>query len=123
MLRQRKSDRLISKSHVHAPKQEKRLAKQFGGRTTSGSGSKDEKGDVIVAEKVVIEAKSTQNKSYSLTRALVKKMENESMSKGKIPTFQIDFLNGENIDCQLAVIPMWAFEMLLDEVNSGRERK
>ena len=119
MLRPTKASRLLSKSHVHAPKQEQRLANQFGGRTTKGSGSKGEKGDVVVAEKVVIEAKSTQNKSYSLTRKLVKKMEDETLSKGKIPTFQIDFLDGDQVDCQLAVIPMWAFEMLLEEVSKS----
>ena len=112
-LRRRSKDNLISASHIHAPKQERRLASDLGGSLTLGSGSGCIKGDVRITGVARIEAKSTQHKSYSLKRELVDRMEHAAIQSGEVPIFQIDFLTGENIDKQLVVMPMWAMEILL----------
>ena len=117
MLRQRKKDRLISDSHRHAPKQEKQLAARLGGKLTPGSGSGYLKGDVQIKGVARIEAKSTQRKSYALSRELVDKIEGAAIQTGEIPIFQIDFLTGERVDQQLAVMPVWAMELLLSGVT------
>lgn len=116
-LKSRDNQRLLSDSHRHAPKQEKRLAKQSGGKLTPGSGSGVEKGDVRVAGVTRIEAKSTQRKSYAISRDLVRRIEQAAVSSDELPIFQIDFLNGADVDSQVAVIPMWALNEFLEKIN------
>ena len=58
----------LSAAHRHAPKHEKTTAKRLGGKLTAGSGSKTEKGDIVVKGVLRLELKCTTRKSYSLTR-------------------------------------------------------
>lgn len=58
-----------------------------------GSGNQDfAKGDVRVKGKFRVEAKFTRNKSYSLTREVLDKINGECHGMEK-PVLQLDFLN------------------------------
>lgn len=104
-----------SNAHTHAPKQERRLAKTLGGRVTAASGALDEKGDVRLKGIARIEAKCTSNKSFSVDRNMIQKIENASVGHGEVPIIQIEFLGerGQVID-SVALMPMKHLEMLLD---------
>lgn len=58
-------------------KQEKRLAKKFGGRTSAGSGSVFGENDVKTPE-FDIEAKTTLKKQYTIKLADIKKMQTKA---------------------------------------------
>lgn len=105
-----------SNAHTHAPKQERHLAKTLGGRVTSASGALDEKGDVRLRGIARIEAKCTSNKSFSVDRNMIQKIENASVGHGEIPVVQIEFLGtkGQVAD-SCAVIPMKYLEMLIEK--------
>jgi len=113
-LRERKADKLPSNAHRRAPKQEKECAKRIGGTITPRSGAGDVKGDVRIKGYARIECKTTLQKSFSITRELVRKIEEAALaSQGELPAFCIEFLNpdGER-DCEIAVVPVFVLEML-----------
>lgn len=117
LLPKRKKDSFLSPSHEYAPKQEVEIARRVGGNIVLGSGCGYEKGDVQLKGIARIEAKCTKNKSFSITRKLVEKIEGEALQSGEIPAFQIDFLTDGKAEHQIAVIPVWALELLLQ--NQG----
>lgn len=104
----------LTGSHRRAPKQERELVQRLGGRRTSASGAKDEKGDVRIKKVVRIEAKTTKNKSYSLTLETIGKIEEAAVASGEMPVIVIEFNDGfgRKIN-ELAVMPMYALETLL----------
>lgn len=69
-------------------RQERRLAKELGGRTTPGSGSGSIKGDVSTKGEMV-EAKTTSKTQYTLRFVDLKKLENEARLANKRPVFVI----------------------------------
>lgn len=75
-------------------KQEKRLAKTFGGKTTAGSGSVFSENDVKTPL-FDIEAKTTQSKQFILKLSDLKKMENRSKFT-KTPLFIIEFADDKS---------------------------
>jgi Holliday junction resolvase len=111
-MRQSKADRLRSASHVRSKSQEPEIAKRLGGRTVKGSGSGDEKGDVRVDKIVRIEAKTTKNKSFSVTRDMVAKIENAALGAGELPAIIIEFNDDGKKVAELAVVPLWALETI-----------
>ena len=118
MLRQSKSSRKLSDSHRRAPKQESATATRLGGRVVAGSGCGVEKGDVRIKGLARIECKCTQHKSFSLSRKLINKIEAEALECGEVPIMTIEFLTGEHVDNEVAVLPMWALQSL---INNQRE--
>lgn len=72
-------------------KQEKRLAEASGGRTTIGSGNKDDKGDVHFGQDLLIEAKFTSLKSFRLDQKLLEKISREAEGKLKVPALAVEF--------------------------------
>lgn len=103
-----------SKSHERSPKQEKQLASRFKGTTTRGSGCGNEKGDVRIRGIARIEAKTTKNQSFSVTRGLISKLESATIGHGELPAFVIEFNDGNgNAVSEVAVIPTWALELLI----------
>ncbi len=106
--------RNLSNSHRRSVKQEASLAKTLGGRVTAGSGNKDIKGDVRIKGVARIEAKTTLNKSFSVTREMINKIENAAVNSGEIPAMVIEFHDGFAKSLQsVAIVPMWALESLL----------
>lgn len=108
-----------STGYWQSPKKEKKLALRVGGRTTSASGSKFEKGDVRKVGVARLEHKLTQNKSFSVTREMVEKVVNASAACEEIAAIVVEFIdkNTGKSEGELAVIPMADLERLLQRVG------
>lgn len=107
-------------SHQRSRRQEKELASRFRGRMTRGSGRGNEKGDVRVRGLLRIEAKTTKHKSFSVTREMVDKIENAAITTGELPALIVEFNDGGAKVSELAVIPVWALETLIEKVMEER---
>lgn len=106
--------RNLSNSHRRSVKQEASLAKTLGGRRTAASGSRDEKGDVRIKGVSRIEAKTTKNASFSVTREMVDKIEMAAASSSEVPAIVVEFNDGLGRSLKsVAILPMWALETLL----------
>lgn len=83
------SDHKLSRSR----KQEKKIAKAYGGKKIKGSGNgKFQKGDVR-AGRFLIEAKRTDAASIVLKREWLAKIEQEAFDDGKYPALEIQIQN------------------------------
>lgn len=96
-----RSDKSISISHDYAKQQEINTAHEYGGFTTSGSGSGNVKGDVRVKGKYRIECKCTAlkldkvgeyNGSYSLNYKYLENFIEQAASSGEDPIMQVHFI-------------------------------
>lgn len=106
-----------TKSHKRAPKQEGELAKRFGGKCVPGSGAGYQKGDVKKAHGMFrIEAKTTKNKSFSVTRAMVDKIEQAALTCNETPVIIIEFIDEQGRpEKELAIIPTYALGEISDD--------
>lgn len=97
-----------SKAYHASSGLEKKLAKKVGGYRTSGSGNKREKGDVRLRGQLRIEHKATQNKSFSVTREMLEKIENAARGCDEIPLLVVEFLDerGKPTGTQVAIVPL-----------------
>lgn len=77
--------------------QEKGITNRFKGRLVTGSGNKIDKGDIKKAETrfglARIEAKTTIRKSFSVTREILKKVEEAAILNNEIPVLIVEFLD------------------------------
>jgi hypothetical protein len=88
-------------------KQERRIAQDVGGRVQPASGALPyAKGDVRKQGKLRIEAKSTYAKSFSITEALLNKIESHATFE-EIPTIVVDFLDKHDnkVKRSVAIVP------------------
>jgi hypothetical protein len=134
MLPVKRADRtkVTDPSKRRAPKQERSLAAKLGGRTTSASGSKSEKGDVRVKGVLRVEAKCTRKKSFSVTLEMIEKITNAATLTAdvEIPAMHVEFLdpNGARL-VGLYVVREDDFEEMIRKVadahtsNAGLERE
>lgn len=99
-------------SYRRAKKQEKELALRGGGRAVPGSGNGLEKGDVAKFGGIYrVEAKTTKNKSFSVTRAMVAKLEDSALPHGELPAIIVEFNDGQGrAEMEVAVVPVWVLE-------------
>jgi len=99
----------VQRSH----NQETEIANEIGGRKTLASGALDEKGDVRIKGVVRIEAKTTQHKSFSVTREMIHKIEEAAVAFGEIPVIVVEFQNknAQPTD-SVCIVPRWALEMI-----------
>ncbi len=105
----------LSNSHRRAKKQEKELAKATRGKLTPASGSREVKGDVRVKGVTRIEAKTTKNKSFSVTLDMIDKIESAAIGSAEMPVLVIEFNDGNGRKIKdVAVLPMYALQTLLD---------
>lgn len=119
MKRQKHVDKQ-SKAYWRAPKQEKNVATRIKGRTISGSGSGNKKGDVFVKGIARIECKTTQNKSFSITKDMLEKISNAGIGNDELPVMVIEFLDSKGLpDDEVAVMPMWALELLINKAQDN----
>lgn len=72
-------------------KQEKKIAKVFGGTPTKGSRGGDVKIDDFFPEKVLVEAKITSKSSISIKKAWIEKICSEARLKYRVPAFCFGF--------------------------------
>ena len=113
-MRRMEQTKNLSGSHRRSPKQESELAALVRGRRTAASGARDEKGDVRIKGVARIEAKTTKNKSFSVTLDMVNKIESIATQAGEMPAMVIEFNDGFGRKLgECAVIPMYALETLL----------
>lgn len=92
-IRRRNRKKNLTKSHYRAPKQERETAIRVGGRLTSASGSKDEKGDVRVKGVARIECKTTKHASFSVTQKMLDQIEDAAVLTGEMPYILVEFID------------------------------
>lgn len=82
----------------HGHVAEKKTAHRLGGRQQPGSGSiAGAKGDItatIGTREVLVENKSTVNKSFVVKYDILAKINAEALEVGRIPVLAIQFVNG-----------------------------
>ena len=93
-------------------KQESRIAKELRGMVTINSGATFGQNDVIT-DFCEVEAKTTKNKSYSLSTADWRKLK-KKCAADKIPVMVIDF---EEYGNSLAVLPYADLKYLIECAN------
>lgn len=106
-----------SKAYHASSGLEKKMAKRVKGYRTAGSGNKKEKGDVRVRGKLRLEHKATQNKSFSVTRVMLEKIELAARGCDELPILVIDFLDerGNSTGNEIACLPFSDLQDLLDD--------
>lgn len=113
-MRRAKAKANLSNSHRRAKKQEKELVGRIGGHRTPASGAGAVKGDVRIKGTARIEAKTTKNKSFSVTLEMIDKIESATISTTEVPVMVIEFNDGFGKKLkEVAVLPMYALETLL----------
>ena len=100
--------------------QEIRISEDLGGRKTPASGAlAGNKGDVET-QRWLIDAKLTEQKSYSLTTKVLRKIDGEAVAYGKIPALVIEFTRaGFGVTQKWAVIPYAVFVTLVKSEKEG----
>ena len=102
-----------SKGYVRSAKQEKELAKRGSGKEVYRSGAgMYQKGDVKGYNGIyTIEAKTTQCKSFSITREMIMKIEDAAVARDELPAIIVEFLDEDGIPIhEVAVVPTWALD-------------
>ena len=114
---ERAADNHSTQAHRRAPRQERAWAKKGNGKLTPGSGNKTIKGDVQGYRGVVrLECKTTRNNSFSVTRKLVKQIEESALAHGEVPAIIIEFIGEDGRpQHELAVVPTYVLDMLGEE--------
>lgn len=98
--------------------QERRIAKETGGKLTRGSGSGNEKGDVRMRDVFRLEAKTTIHKSFSVTAEIIDKLEAAvPVGSREIPILQVDIMNGAK---SMICFPAWCLPDILEALQRGR---
>jgi hypothetical protein len=114
-LRKRAAKANLSNSHKRAPKQEKSLALRLRGLTTAASGSREVKGDVRVRRVLRLEAKTTKNKSFSVTLEMVRKIEEAAAGGAELPAIVVEFHDGFGRPiAEVAVVPTYVLDEIAD---------
>jgi hypothetical protein len=68
-----------------------------------------------------IECKTTAKASFSITREMLRKIEDAALSTGEVPAMVIEFIDAKGKpQGEVAVVPMW---VLNDVANFAKERK
>lgn len=103
----RRPDRLGPRAYGDA--QEKRIAKR-GYKTTPGSGSSSEKGDLRRGN-FMVEVKATRAESFRVTADIMGKLRNDGLTNGRPGVLIVTLGNGE----EYAVMPVATFEELTND--------
>jgi Holliday junction resolvase len=112
-----------SKGYRRSPKQERTLAKKLGGLRHSRSGAGLKKGDISLSRVVRVECKSTQQKSFYVSREMVDKITNAAGVTDELPVIVVEFLDERgNATHELVVISMQSFQGLLDATAAQAKR-
>lgn len=100
--------------YTRSQKQEKDAAKRYGGRTTSGSGNKRDKGDVSIYAGVRLEAKRTDKNSISVKKEWLQKISEEAFAERQRPAVEIEIQ-----DEQWVLIPELEFRNYIEYLKQG----
>ena len=98
---------------MRSKKQEKEMSLRLRAQLTPRSGAGALKGDLRKKGICRIEAKTTKNKSFSVTLDMIRKIEEAALPYGEMPVIVIEFNdgNGHKI-ADIAVIPTYALDIL-----------
>ena len=102
-----------SAGYNRAKKQEKELSVRMRGQLVPGSGSSTQKGDIkgCFDGLVRIEAKTTGAKSFSVTRDMVRKIEDAALPNNELPAIVVEFIDEDgNPEMEVAVVPTYALQ-------------
>lgn len=103
----------LTNSHRRAVKQETELAKRVKGLKTAASGSREVKGDVRRKGVMRIEAKTTKNKSFSVTLDMIQKISDAAVSAAEVPVLVVEFNDGFGKKlAEVAVVPTYVIDDL-----------
>lgn len=105
----------LTASHRRSKKQERDLARHTGGKLTPASGARAVKGDVRVKGIMRIEAKTTKNKSFSITQEMLDKIEEAAISAGEMPVIVVEFIDTEGRPIrEVAVCPTYVLNSIIE---------
>jgi Holliday junction resolvase len=108
-------DKGQSRGYHRSKKQERTLSLRYKGSLVPGSGSARQKGDVMgcCGGVVRIEAKTTGAKSFSVTRDMVRKIEDAALPNNELPAIVIEFIDefGKPV-MEVAVVPTYALNLI-----------
>lgn len=98
--------------------QERDTAKSLkGGRLIPASGAKFRKADVEVVNLARVECKATGAKSFSVTREMIRKVEDAGLMSNQIPYLEIEFVDNKGKTQESAcVISRHALTILLNRL-------
>jgi hypothetical protein len=115
-LRRAERTKNLSNSHRRAPKQEASLTKRVKGMQTPASGSREVKGDVRKKRVLRLEAKTTKNKSFSVTLAMVRAIEEAAASGAELPVIVVEFTDGFGRQlAEVAVVPTYVLDDICEK--------
>lgn len=100
------------KSHKRSKRQEREIAKRIGGNLVPRSGAGDIKGDCRLKGVLRVEAKTTGNRSFSVTLDMIDKIEEAATSAGEMPVIIIEFHNNGRKMKEVAVCPTYVLDAL-----------
>lgn len=101
---------------MRSKKQEKELATRVGGRLTPASGAFYVKGDVRKKRIVRIEAKTTKNRSFSVTLEMIEKIEAAALPCDELPIIIIEFNDGHGRKIkEVAVCPSYVLQDIAEK--------
>ena len=112
-----------SYSHEYSPIQELKSAKEFGGVLQPNSGRGYKKGDWVKYSKngeklLVVDDKNTTKSSFSVTRKILEKIENDALGQNALPLLHVE-INSDTISAkEFFVMPKWALLALLAELEN-----
>jgi hypothetical protein len=96
--------------------------KTLGGRAVRGSGAGREKGDVRRVNVYRLECKTTKNRSYSLTREMIEKVEaSVPAGSSEIPFMEIRVDDQSAMPKTCFVFPAWAGPLIVEALASREE--
>ena len=99
-------------SHRRSPVQEHELAKAIGGERVRGSGSGITKGDVRKKGVCRIEVKTTGAASFSVTRDMMRKIDEAAVDANEIPALVVEFNDKGKPVGSVCIMPYYVVEML-----------
>lgn len=101
--------------------QEKKLAKDLGGRTTANSGAALWSGGDVSLKDALIECKTSMSdkSSFSIKKEWLTKLNEERLFAGK-EYYALAYNYGPNQD-NYFVIPQWMFEEYLEFIKNSRQ--
>ena len=98
-------------------KKEHNDAKDFGGRVTPRSGGAWSFPGDVKTDDFLVDSKTTEHKSFSITRDMWKKVYNEALKSQKLPMLSIQLLND---DIEMVVLDKNDFITILEEWKKGK---
>jgi hypothetical protein len=114
----------LGNTHDRSKVQEKSVASKLGGRTTVGSGNKDEKGDVRVFRFARVECKNTKDSGYRVTAEAVRKIEQAALGCEEIPFMHVELEVGPDgkAGCSFCVVPEVFLEIMAEMAEVLRKK-